>query len=290
MTFGGCMEIKLQNNEEECPQVLVDVAGLVYAIPCTYVLSLEQLSKITPMPTSPTEVRGVVNFRGKIIELLDTRVLFDSKSITQEVKEFSELMDVRLQDHLNWINTLQDCILNGREFTLTTDPHKCAFGKWYDNFKTTDSTLSFELAKFDKPHKAIHQIGIDATEMLKRGDKEGAIDLINTTKSTELQQMVGLFVNVKAAYAASKKEILLVLGETEQNAISISVDEVVAIEHIFEIDEELINDTVANTNYITGVAKRKNGSAVFLLNCDPILKNYLSKYKISEEHLECKQA
>lgn len=272
----------MEMNENDAPQVLVDVAGLVYAVPCSCVLSLEQLTKVTPMPTSPAEVRGVVNFRGKIIELLDTRVLFNSKSITQEIKEFSELMDARLQDHLNWINTLQDCILSGREFTLTTDPHKCAFGKWYDNFQTKDSTLSFELAKFDNPHKAIHQIGIDASAMLKRGDKEGAIDLINKTKSTELQQMVSLFASVKVAYAESKKEILVVLGETEQNAISLSVDEVVAIEHIFEVDEELINDTVANTNYITGVAKRKNGNVVYILNQEHLLKTYSASVKISK--------
>lgn len=281
------MENKSQNYEEDCPQVLIDVADLVYAVPCKWVLSLEQLSKVTPIPTSPAEVRGVVNFRGKIIELLDTRILFNSKSIGDDVKEFAAMMDARLQDHLNWINTLQDCILNGKDFTLSTDPHQCAFGKWYDNFETNDSTLSFELAKFDKPHKTIHQIGIGATEMLKRGDKEGAIDLINKTKSTELQQMVGLFASVKSAYANSRKEILVVLGKTEQDAISISVDEIVAIEHIFEVDKNLINDTIANTDYITGVAKRKNGSVVYILNNEYLLKTY-SKKTISKEQIEFK--
>lgn len=280
------MEEKLQKNETDCPQVLVDVAGLVYAIPCSCVLSLEQLTKVTPMPISPAEIRGVVNFRGKIIELIDTRVLFNSKSIDKEIKEFSELMDTMLGAHLNWVNTLEDCILSGKEFTLTTDPHQCAFGKWYDNYKTNDSVLTFELAKFDKPHKAIHQLGITACDLLKRGNKEDAINLINSTKDTELQQMVGLFASVKEAYANSKREILVVLGENEQNAISISVDEIVAIEHIFEIDKDLINDTIANTDYITGVAKRKNGSIVYILNEEYLLSTYLKK-TISKKQPEC---
>lgn len=264
--------------EKDLPWVLVDIAEIIYAIPCYAVLSLEQLSKITPLPNSPVEVRGVVNFRGKIIELIDTRVLLNSKSIDKEIKEFCEMMDCRLQDHLNWINTLQDCILNGKEFTLTTDPHKCAFGKWYDNFKTNDSILTFELAKFDKPHKTIHQIGLVAVEMLKNNNTDDAIDLINMTKNVELQQMIHLFTDVKKAYANSRREILVVLGETEQNAISISVDEIVAIEHLFEIDYKLIKESVTDTKYLTGIGKRKDGSAVYLLNDNYILENY-SKVK-----------
>lgn len=269
-------EVKVKNQNEVVPYVLVDVAGIVYATSCNLVLSLEQLSRVTPLPASPAEIRGVVNFRGKIIELLDMRVLFNSKSINEDVKEFCENMDCMLQAHLNWVNTLEDCILNGKEFTLTTDPHKCAFGKWYDNFQTNDSILSFLLAKFDKPHKVIHQIGITAVDLFKKGDNEGAVAVINSTKDTELQQMIGLFAETKTAYANSRREILVVLGENEQNAISISVDEIVAIEHLFEIDNNLIKETVTDTEYLTGVAKRKDGSAVFLLNDEFLLKKFLT--------------
>lgn len=186
---------------------------------------------------------------------------------------------LQLEAHLAWVNTLEECILSGKEFTLTTDPHKCAFGIWYDNFKTTDSVLSFQLAKFDKPHKAIHKIGITAVDMLKKGDKDGAMTLINATKDTELQQMVNLFEETKVAYATSKREILVVLGETEQNAISIAVDEIVAIEHLFEIDHNLIKESITDTEYLTGLGKRKDGSAVFLLNDEHLLNTYLAHPK-----------
>ena len=280
----------MKSQKEDSPYVLVDVAGGIYAISCELVLSLEQLSKITHLPTAPPEVRGVVNFRGKIIELINARILLNSKSINDDVKEFSELMDCMKDAHLKWVQTLEECILNGNEFTLTTDPHKCAFGKWYDNFKTSDSVLLFELAKFDKPHKAIHQIGIDAVEMQKRGNKQGAIDLINATKDTALAQMVVLFGSIKEAYASSRREILVVLGENEQNAISVSVDEIVAIEHLFEIDYELIKNSITDTEYVTGVAKRKDGSAVFILNEEFLLNTYLKAYSPDKENSECIKA
>lgn len=277
----------MEDQQKSVPYVLVDIAGIIYAISCESVLSLEQLSKITSLPNAPLEVRGVVKFRGRIIELINARVLLNSKSIDEEVREFSELMDTMLNAHLDWVNTLEDCILNGKEFTLTTDPHKCAFGKWYDNFKTNDSVLSFELAKFDKPHKAIHQIGITAVDMLKKGDKDGAVELINSTKDTELQQMIHLFAETKTAYAKSLREILVVLGLDEYNAVSISVDEIVAIEHLFEIDPNLIKETATNTEYLTGIGKRKDGSAVFLLNEGHLLKTYLRSNK---ECVECIKA
>lgn len=36
----------------------------------------------------------------------------------------------RETDHVNWINELERSVQEKRKFTLTTDPYKCAFGKW----------------------------------------------------------------------------------------------------------------------------------------------------------------
>lgn len=276
--------MNIQNGKS--PYVLFNIAGLTYAISCNCVLSLEQLTKIIPIPTYPIEIRGVVNFRNSIIELIDSRVLFNEKSIDEDIRGFNETMDCMKEAHLEWIQTLEDCILNGKEFTLSTDPHKCAFGKWYDNYKTNDSILLFELAKFDKPHKAIHQIGIDCVEMKKRGNEEGAIALIKATKDTALQQMINLFGSTKEAYANSRREILVVLGKNEQNAISISVDEIAAIEYLYEIDNSLIKDTSTNAEYITSIGKRKDGSVVYLINDEYLLETYAQADKFELEKLK----
>lgn len=258
------------------PWVLIELNKVIYAISCETVLSLNQVPTITHMPKAPREVRGVIDFRTKIIELIDTRILLGIKSITEEIKDFTEMMDQRFKDHTNWIETLEKSVLLENEFTLTTDPHKCAFGKWYDNYQidNSNSKLLSTFKKFDKPHQAIHKIGISAKELIAKGKKEEAVELIKSTKEIELKQMFHLFDDIKDAFAESKRETVVVLGINENKCVGLSVDQITSIEHLFEIDENFIKDSITNTECLSGVAKRKDGSVVLIINDDYILKKY----------------
>lgn len=266
----------MKNSKLDSPWVLLELNDVVYATSCESVLSLNQLPEVTPMPKSPPEVRGVINFRGRLIELVDTRKILGFKAITEEVAEFNVMINQRYQDHLNWINTLENTVKNDTEFTLTTDPHKCAFGKWYDSYSSKNTNIMFmsTFAKFDRPHKDIHQIGTTAKQLIDSGNKQAAIDLIESTKNTELKQMLGLFDDLKEAYKNSRKEIVVVIGENESNCIGLSVDQITAIEHLSDFDENLVRDSMTGTEYLSGIAKRKDGSVVILLNDEYLLANF----------------
>lgn len=257
------------------PWVLLDINNVVYAISCDVVLSLSQLQKVTPLPVAPKEIRGVIDFRKKSIQLIDTRTMLNMQSIGQDVEDFKSLMQCRYQDHYNWVDELKKSVLENREFTLTTDPHKCAFGKWYDSYDPKNTNIMFlsTFAKFDKPHKAIHEIGIKVQHLIEMGKKEEAVKLIEDVKDKELTQMLGLFDDIKEAYQESRKEIVVVIG-TEEHCIGLSVDQIAAIEHLSEIDEDLIKESVTDTEYLVGYGKRKNGTVAFIINEDYILDKY----------------
>lgn len=257
------------------PWVLLAINNIVYGISCESVLSLSQLPEVNTLPVAPPEVRGVIHFRDKLIQLIDTRKILNIKTIIDSINEFNTMIDARYKDHLNWINTLENTVYDDTEFTLTTDPHKCAFGKWYDSYDSKNSNMMFlsTFAKFDKPHKAIHQIAIKAKELIEKGNKEAAIELIDSTKNTELKQMLSLFDDIKEAYKESLKEIVMVIGN-ENDCVGLSVDRITAIEHLSEIDENLIKESITNTEYLSGMGKRKNGSVAFLLNDEYILSKF----------------
>jgi chemoreceptor zinc-binding protein len=44
------------------------------------------------------------------------------------------MIDERKNDHIHWVNEFERSIKNDEQINLNTDPHECAFGKWYDNF------------------------------------------------------------------------------------------------------------------------------------------------------------
>lgn len=262
----------LKNN---LPWVLLNIAGITYGISCELVLSLRPIDIITPLPDAPPEIRGVIDFRDKIIELIDIQKILGLPNSEDKIKSFYEIMDARRQDHINWLKTLQNCVENVTEFTLTTDPHKCAFGKWYDSYNVDNANILFlsAFSSFDKPHKAIHEIGIKAEQLIKAGKRQEALELIKATKNNELQQMMCLFDEIKRAYKESNREIVVVIGNNK-NIISIAVDSILAIEYLKETDEELIRDSMTSSKYLNGFAKRKDGSLVILLNDGFLLKTF----------------
>jgi len=190
------------------------------------------LPKVTRVPGTDDFMSGTITVRGSIIPLIDLRVYTGQKSADEEVDEFDKLMDQRLLDHQNWIQELKASVEEERTFKLTSDPHQCAFGKWYDSYQTNDRFVAAVLAKFDQPHKTIHGIATTVEELVAKEQLDQAHQLIDQTAAGELQLMVGLFDEVKkAAREASRRRIAMVL-ELEERTLALDIDEVVAVESI----------------------------------------------------------
>ena len=87
-------------------------------------------------------------------------------SLKEENEALCQLMEQRAQDHKRWVQELADSVVQSRRFKLATDPHQCAFGKWYDTYKTDNLLMSSFLKEFDEPHKKIHGMAMTVTEMV----------------------------------------------------------------------------------------------------------------------------
>lgn len=261
--------------KEQLPYILVRIADNIYALSCERVISTSLLKEITPVPRPPLGVRGVIKFREQIIPFVGLRRLFNFKSVEQEIQEFYDLMEARKQDHINWVTTLEDCVNRNIKFTLTTDPHACAFGKWYDVYDPNNSNLMFIItfARFNTPHMNIHEIGVQVNNLMLEGKFEEAKKTIKATKDTDLKQMMHLFDDIKEAFKESKREISIILGDG-QNNICVSADEIVSIEHLTPADEDWIGGSMINSEYVEGIFKRKDGSPVFLMNDRQLIKTY----------------
>ena len=80
----------------------------------------------------PPEIRGVINLRGKVMQLIDLRVKLGLPSAKAEFDELIQLLHDREQDHHNWLTELEACVRERRPFKMAKDPHACKFGLWYD--------------------------------------------------------------------------------------------------------------------------------------------------------------
>ena len=205
------------------------------------------MPQVTGIPNAPPEVRGVINLRGKIIELMDLRVKLGLPPLKAEVDGLIQLLRDREQDHRDWLAELEACVRERRPFGKARDPHKCAFGLWYDQFRTEDRLLRMTLPSMDAPHKAIHATADAALARAAGGDVDGALALIAERRRQEFGALIKLFEESRRALAAGNREVAVVLS-CGTDLLAFSVDLVEAAEHIPEERIEPMPPVMADLN------------------------------------------
>jgi len=258
--------------DTKLPYVLVKLKNELFGISCENVVSIAIFNQTVPLPGSPAHIRGIAQIHNRQILLTDMRVLLGMKSISQEIRDFSEVLEKRKQDHIHWLSILRTSVNEKKEFNLTTDPHACDFGKWYDNFNTDNNNLRVLLKKFDVPHRKIHSIAADVKAFEEIGDYHGAEQLIIKTEKRELHQMIALFSEVTKAYASSRREIIITL-EKDNKTSGIIVDEVISVERLSETSYEFNENLFNKSGLFAGVGKRKKDNSIVLLLKSSLLVN-----------------
>jgi len=179
----------------------------------------------------PNYVRGVINLRGRVMPLVDLRTRLDMVSATDELNAFCALMTQREQDHRNWMSELEASVQEQREFKLTTDPHKCAFGKWFDTYQTDNPWIASLLKKFDEPHQKIHGVGQRVIQLAADGALDQALQLVTKTRGRELSSMIHLFENLRDLTREVQREIAVVFT-VSGHPFAASVDSAVSVEKL----------------------------------------------------------
>ena len=57
-----------------------------------------------------------------------------------------------------------------------TDHTMCRLGKWWNNFKSSSSSLSPNFLAIEEPHKRVHENGKEAARLYNSGDRIGAFE------------------------------------------------------------------------------------------------------------------
>jgi chemotaxis signal transduction protein len=205
------------------------------AIPTEHVREILRTPRVVPLPGAPPHVRGVIDVRGEVLQVVDLRLRLGMPHLTKEIDELVEILRAREEDHRNWIRELEASVRERRDFTLARDPHQCKFGKWYDSYQPTNLELASIWSGFDLPHKRIHAIADVVTEHEKRGEFEQALAIIEQTRATALAVLVREFAAATQAVLRSNREVVVIL-ERGADALAITVDSADVVETIQETD------------------------------------------------------
>ncbi len=123
-------------------------------------------------------------------ELID----FVSKLSSIEKQIF---LDLRLNDHYNWINTLKEAIdKKNAGINLQLDHTLCKLGKWYFNYTPND----FEKEIYDrinKPHMTVHSSGRVILNHIQNNNIQNASSVFETETMPAVKEIEKLFAEYK---------------------------------------------------------------------------------------------
>lgn len=214
-------------------------------------------------------VRGVINLRGTVLPLFDLRKLAGFRGYLDEQRQLQEAFAQRKQDHISWLTELRASVVEGRRFTLTTDPHQCAFGRWYDAYVSPDPLLSFKLLLFDKPHQHIHSIGARCSELVSAGRQAEALKLIEQAWDVDLAILTTLFDQTLPLFKAIAREVVVV-ARSNVSAMGLVAD---AALEVCEVDDSDVQELQPSSSLnvprelFVGCALRA-GAPIYLFDAD----------------------
>lgn len=242
----------------------------LYGLPAARVAEMVELPLVTHVPGVPAPGRGVLNLRGRLVPVRDTRELVGLRSLPVERAEIN--LPQRRRDHLNWVAELAASVAENRPFKLTTDPHGCAFGKWYDQFQTPDLWLQRALEPFDEPHKALHATAVTVTELVAQGRRDEALAAVDVLRETHLARLQELFAAAELAVERAYREVAVIV-DRGGDLVALTADAVVAIEPLRPADDAELELPAL----VTSVARRAaDEHLVMLLNAEadsPLLRS-----------------
>jgi chemotaxis signal transduction protein len=250
---------------KDLPYVVFVLKNTFFAFSADRVKAIVELPSVTKVPSMPAHFRGVITLRGQVLPLLDLRARFGYKTLRGESGELCEELKLRKQDHLNWLAELRQSVEEKREFKLTTDPHKCAFGKWYDSFVSHNADIQNLLRRLDGPHRKIHGIAVEVKAYEHKGEFETSMAIIAKTEKRELAEMIKLFDIMCKYLIDDLREIAIILERSDGKSFAVALDQVSAVEQLQEESFDKLSDFMFSggekENSIRGLGKRERDDA-----------------------------
>src|SRR4051812_48437174 len=82
----------------------------LFAASVTKVIEILEIPKITKVPRSPEFMRGVVNLRGNVLSVVDSRVKFGLPSVEDTVSTCIIVMNIQLENQEITLGLIADAV------------------------------------------------------------------------------------------------------------------------------------------------------------------------------------
>lgn len=257
------MQSFLMEKEEEeeivYPEIVFDVGGSLYCVNSRYISTIMQVPAYESVPAAPPEITGAFSHQGSTVTMLDFRRILHMNSLEDEYHAFCDMLDARKGDHIHWVEELERTVHEEEPFTLATDAHQCALGKWYYAFHSDNQEVMFHLHKIEEPHNKLHQAALEvkkcSQDCANCQRKECLKKILDRVRNECMPKILSLLEDTKEIFRSRiYHEMALVLNVDQYYGLI--VDQVLSVENLIPVGDEAITAQVlGSTRFISRVLK-----------------------------------
>lgn len=251
----------------DCPYIVFKSAGRLFTLNSANVLAIQEMPNVEAVPQAPDGMRGIFIFHGDVAPVFDFRWVLGESSMESEANQFTVMLEARKQDHINWMNKLRECARSKAPFPLATDPHKCAFGKWYDTFETDNGAVKVHLRKIEQPHKELHETAVKVMDCVAQNGKCDVEQMLETAQKKYVNNVLHILEEAKGVFDDSFREMALVMS-LDGKLCALAVDEVLSIDELSLAGGKDSIASISNTSLVSDVrqSERYPGSLIIELD------------------------
>jgi len=246
-----------------------------FAIPLEQVLYIEKDSKRNLQLNELAQFNHeVITFQDKAVQLIDFNSLIGSESHQKSMQNLIKQLDDLEQQHIDWLDALEESLKTGLPFSQALDPKQCAFGKWYAQFETDNEELSEIMRRFDEPHKKLHGLASDLLA-INENDPEKALQTLEQERVGTLSVLVRLFQLAKEHATNSIRPIILFVEHNDAKVSAVRLDNIQDIVNYqrkeFSVDDS--TDGIMKKRHddftVEGFLRNGDNAPLMLINCQP---------------------
>jgi len=213
--------------------IIFGVANNRYALKIENIQRIIQCSQLTSIPNANEAMDGMMSYEDSIIKVLNFRKMIGIETYEDKLDTLFKKLKL---GHASWVDALKLSIETGCEFTKTTNPHMCELGKWIDDFRSYDDTISDVFRELVEFHKLLHIRGGEALEIYNT-DKKRAKEIVNVEINNIYNHTMGaLDTFVLDLDVVSNSFQKLLIYENGATTFAIKIDTIEDIAHIEESD------------------------------------------------------
>lgn len=247
-----------------------------FAIPLEQVLYIEKDVKRNIQVNELKEFNHeVITFQNDTVQLYDFNRLVGSSNHQEIMEDLINKLNEMENQHVEWLNALEESLIKNVPFTKQIDPNQCDFGRWYNNFETDNEELKEVFLKFDEPHKKLHGLAKELLVM-RETDAEKALKILDQERLTTLSQLVHLFQLAKERALNTVRPIILFVEHNDGKVTALRLDN---INDIVEYDRQAFSHDDSTDGImkkkeedfvIEGFLRNGNNAPLMLINCKPV--------------------